>query len=220
MLAAMKPPPRRRGPPLGDERILLRTNRGDLVLGLYDTVAPKHAAQIRKLVRLGVYDSTTIFRIEPGYLAQIINAQNRQKPLTSAQSKAITPIPAEFSKLPHRTGTLSMARDDDDVNSAETSFSIILGRAADLDREYTVFGEVEGGQPLLAVLGREKRDYRNKPLVPVVVERAEVKTAAEIERMRTAGELRAPSAQPLPALPPPPAPPPAASPAPPAPAPR
>ena len=55
------------------------------------------------------------------------NAQNRQKPLSQEQHQAITAIPAEFSRLKHRAGMLSMARDDDDVNSAETSFSFMLG---------------------------------------------------------------------------------------------
>jgi peptidylprolyl isomerase len=193
-------------PAIGDERILLRTSRGDLVVGLYDGVAPKHAAQIRKLVRLGVYDSTTIFRVEPGFVAQITNAQNRQQPLTAEQSKAIAPIPAEFSKLPHRTGTVSMARDDDDVNSAETSFSFVLGRSPHLDRKYTVIGEVEHGHKLLAMIGKEPRDWRNRPRTPIVVEKAEVKTGAEIARMKAAGELR--DATPLPPAPPVPPPPP------------
>jgi cyclophilin family peptidyl-prolyl cis-trans isomerase len=191
----------KKGPPVGDERILLRTTRGDLVVGLYDGVAPKHAAQIRRLVRLGVYDSTRVFRIEPGFVAQITNAQNRDKPLTPEQSKAITAIPAEFSKLPHRKGTVSMARDDDDVNSAETSFSFILGRSPHLDRKYTVIGEVEYGDELLAMIGKEPRDWRNRPTTPIVVEKAEVKTGAEIARMRAAGELRDP--KPLPPAPPP-----------------
>jgi cyclophilin family peptidyl-prolyl cis-trans isomerase len=204
MLPQMKESrPARKGPAIGDERILLRTTRGDVVVGLYDAVAPKHAAQIRKLVRLGVYDSTTIFRIEPGFVAQITNAQNRQKALTSEQSKAIAAIPAEFSRIPHRPGIVSMARDDDDVNSAETSFSFVLGRSPHLDRKYTVIGEVEYGRKLLEKIEREPRDWRNRPRTPIVVEKAEVKTGEEIARMRTAGELR--DVTPLP--PPPGAPP-------------
>jgi cyclophilin family peptidyl-prolyl cis-trans isomerase len=186
----MKPKAAAKGPPVGDERILLRTNRGDLVLGLYDTVAPKHAAQIKRLVRLGVYDSTSIVRVEPGFVAQLSNAQNRKNPLTPEQHKAIVPIPAEFSKLVHRTGILSMARDTDDVNSAETSFSFMLGRAPELDRKYTIIGELEFGQPLLDMLAKEPRDYWNRPKHAVIVEKAEVKTAAEIAQLRGGGQLR------------------------------
>jgi cyclophilin family peptidyl-prolyl cis-trans isomerase len=179
-----------KGPPIGDERILLRTSRGDLVVGLYDTTAPKHAAQIKKLVRLGVYDSVWIHRVEPGFVAQITNAQNRRKSLTPEQHKAIAPIPAEFSKLQHRPGIVSMAHDADDVNSAETSFSFMLGRAPELDRKFTIIGEVEFGMPLLKMLEKEPRDYYNRPKNPVVVDRAEIKTGAEIARMKAAGELK------------------------------
>ena len=188
--------PAAKGPAIGDERILLHTNRGDLVVGLYDAVAPKHAAQIRKLVRLGVYDSTMIFRVEPGFVAQVTNAQNRKKALTAEQHKAITPIPAEFSKLQHRAGIVSMARDTDDVNSAETSFSFMLGRAPELDRKYTIIGELEHGMPLLKMIEKEPRDYYNRPKNPVVVEKAEIKTGQEIAQLKAAGQLK--DAQPAP----------------------
>jgi cyclophilin family peptidyl-prolyl cis-trans isomerase len=191
--AAGKPAarPAKKGAPVGDERILLRTNRGDLVVGLYESIAPNHATQIRKLVRLGVYDTTTLFRVEPGYLVQITDAQNRKTPLTSEQRKAIARIPAELSKLPHRKGTVSMARRQA-LDSAETSFSFMLGRAPDLDGEYTVIGELEFGQPLLDQIAREPRDHMNRPLTPIMVEQALVKTGAEIAQLRASGELRGP----------------------------
>ena len=170
--------------------MLLRTNRGDLVVGLYDEVAPKHAAQIRKLVRLGVYDSCTVFRVEPGYLAQLTDAPNRKEPLTSEQRKAITRIPAEFSKLRHRPGVVSMARDDNDIDSAKTSFSFMLGRAPDLDGQYTIIGELLWGQAMLAQIAREPREGNNRPRNAVIVERAEIKTGQQVAKMRAAGELR------------------------------
>jgi cyclophilin family peptidyl-prolyl cis-trans isomerase len=182
--------PAAKGPPVGDERILLRTNRGDLVVGLFDTIAPKHATQIRKLVRMGVYDSMLLHRVEPNFVIQITNAQNRKQPLTPEQHKAITHIPAEFSKIPHRKGIISMARDNDDVNSAETSFSFMLGRAAELDGKYTVIGQLEFGQPLLDMIAKEPRDYSNRPIKPILVEHAEVKTGAEIAAMQAGHQLR------------------------------
>jgi cyclophilin family peptidyl-prolyl cis-trans isomerase len=190
------------GPAIGDQRVLLHTNRGDLVIGLYDGLAPKHATQIRKLVRLGVYDTTKIFRVEPGFVAQVVNAQNRIAPLTREQHAAIAQIPAEFSKLQHRAGVVSMARDEDDVNSAETSFSFMLGRAPELDGKFTIIGEVEFGRPLLAMIAREPRDERNRPYNPIVIERAELKTGAQIAEMKAARALRDALPVPKPAPPP------------------
>jgi cyclophilin family peptidyl-prolyl cis-trans isomerase len=177
-------------PRLADERVLLRTNRGDLVLGLYPDVAPKTVAQFLKLVRLGVYDSVYFHRVEPNFLVQVTNAQNRKAPLSPEQQAAITRIPAEFSAIPHQAGTLSMAREDNDVNSAETSFSILIGSAPHLDGKYTVFGQVIWGLPLVTGLASEPRDEHNSPRTPCVIESAEVVAAADLARMMSAGELR------------------------------
>ena len=54
-------------------------------------------------------------------------------------------IPLEVNAVAHERGVLSMARWDDDPDSAETSFSILLGPAPHLDGSYTVFGQVESG---------------------------------------------------------------------------
>jgi cyclophilin family peptidyl-prolyl cis-trans isomerase len=197
-LAALAPPPARAAqhPRLADERVLLRTSRGDLVLALYPEVAPRHTAQILSLVRLGVYDSTYVYRVEPGFVAQLCNAQNRKRPLSPQQQAAIVRLPAELSSVPHTLGVLSMAREDGDLDSAETSFSFMLGPAPHLDGKYTVFGEVESGFPLLAMLAREPRDERNAPRTPVIIEQALVRTADDIARMRLAGQLREATAAP------------------------
>jgi cyclophilin family peptidyl-prolyl cis-trans isomerase len=177
-------------PRVGDERILFRTNRGDLVLGLYPEVAPRTTAQLLNLVRLGVYDSVWFHRIEPGFVAQITDARNRKNPLSPEQVKALVKLPAELSSVPHQSGVLSMARQNEDINSAESSFSFLLGPAPHLDGKYTVFGQVEWGMPLLAMVEAEPRDAKNAPRHLLVVESAVVKTDAEIASMIQAGELR------------------------------
>lgn len=177
-------------PRLSDERIIFHTTRGDLVVALYPDVAPRHAAQILRLVRLGVYDSTYVHRVEPGFIAQLTNAQNRKRPLSPQQLAAIHKLPAELSAVPHREGVLSMAREDGDLDSAETSFSFLLGPAPHLDGKYTVFGQLEFGQSLLDLLSREPRGPSGAPRDPPVVEQAVVVSAAEYQRLRAAGALR------------------------------
>jgi cyclophilin family peptidyl-prolyl cis-trans isomerase len=183
-------PARAERPRVADERILLRTSRGDLVLALYPDVAPKHVEQLLSLVRKGVYDSTPFFRVDPSFVVQLSNVQNRRLPLTPEQQKAVRKLPAELSKLEHRSGVLSMARADGDPDSAETSFSFLLARAAHLDGKYTIFGELEWGSAVLAALAVTPRDARNQPLEELLVEKALVKTEAEILRMRAEGELQ------------------------------
>ncbi len=128
-------------PRLSDEAVIFHTDRGDMAVAFYPDQAPKHTAQILKLVRGGIYTHKLFFRIDKGYVAQVENFNARNPPLSAEELKLVEKIPAEFNDIHHRRGILSMARFDD-PNSAESSFSFVLGEAPNLDKQYTVFGEV------------------------------------------------------------------------------
>jgi hypothetical protein len=57
-------------PKLSDERLVLQTEWGNIELAFFPEVAPKTAAHILKLGRLGAYTSNNFFRLEPGFVAQ------------------------------------------------------------------------------------------------------------------------------------------------------
>jgi hypothetical protein len=75
--------------------------------------------------------------------------------LTAEQAAVVAPIKAEFSNtLKHQKGSLSMARWEDDPNSASSSFSILLNDAPHLNGRYTIFGQlVSGGSVVNRILG-------------------------------------------------------------------
>ena len=160
-------------PRVASERIVLRTNVGDMALALYPEVAPRHAEQLLRLARLGAYDGVNFFRVETSFVAQLSDARYKQPAPSAEQLAAIHPLPAEFSQLRHRRGTLSMARHDGRPDSGETSFSILLGDAPHLDGNYTVFGHLEAGDDVLDLIERVAR-RGNQPVMPIVVRRAEV----------------------------------------------
>jgi cyclophilin family peptidyl-prolyl cis-trans isomerase len=188
--AAQEPATQESAPRVAGERIVLRTNVGDMVLALYPEVAPRHAEQLLKLARMGVYDGVNFYRVESSFVAQLSDARYRQPAPSPEQAAAIHPLPAEFSGLRHRRGVLSMARYDDRPDSGETSFSILLGDAPHLDGKYTVFGYLETGDDVLDLIERVARDERHQPVVPIVVRRAEVVDSPEALaalRLRPAG---------------------------------
>jgi cyclophilin family peptidyl-prolyl cis-trans isomerase len=160
-------------PRVAVERIVLRTNVGDMVLALYPDVAPRHCEQLLKLARLGAFDGVDFFRVESSFVAQLSDARYKQPAPSPEQLAAIHTLPAEFSGLRHRRGTLSMARHDNRPDSGETSFSILLGDAPHLDGQYTVFGRLETGDDVLDLIERVAREG-NRPVTPIVVRRAEV----------------------------------------------
>lgn len=173
-------------PRLADERIILHTIAGDIVLALYPDVAPRHVEQILKLARLGVYDSTHFFSLVPDFYAQLAGDNDRSAPLSPEQAQAVHKLKAEFSRLHHERGTLSMARDDRDPDSAQSSFSIILADWPDGDGRYTIFGRVESGMDVLDEFLKVPRDSDDKPVVRLSVMKAEAVSSAELSKRRLA----------------------------------
>ena len=62
-------------------------------------------------------------------------------------------IEAEFNDMPHKKGTLSMARAQD-PNSADSQFFICFDETPHLDGQYTVWGEVIEGMEFVESIKR------------------------------------------------------------------
>jgi peptidyl-prolyl cis-trans isomerase B (cyclophilin B) len=71
-------------------------------------------------------------------------------------------LKAEFSKKPHRRGTLSMARSGH-PDSAGSQFFICVADVPSLDGQYTVFGEVTKGIEVADKIVSQPRDSNDNP---------------------------------------------------------
>ena len=71
-------------------------------------------------------------------------------------------LPAEFSKISHKRGILSMARSTD-PNSGGSQFFICAADAPHLDGQYTVFGQVIEGDNVIDQIVNLPRDGRDNP---------------------------------------------------------
>ena len=168
-------------PRVCNERVVLHTIAGDIVLALYPEIAPKHTEQILNLVRRGVYDTTHIRWIHPTFSVQVSGATERSIETSDEQLMAIHRLKAEFStKLKHHSGTLSMSRHENDPDSAEVSFSILLSDAPQLDGKYTIFGHVEFGMDVLDRMKEVPRNANNQPLLRLQILRAEVVASRKV----------------------------------------
>jgi cyclophilin family peptidyl-prolyl cis-trans isomerase len=111
----------------------------DVVIKLRPDLAPGHVARIAELANEGFYDGVVFHRVIPGFMAQGgdpsgIGSGGSSKP----------DLAQEFTAEPHVRGTCSMARTND-PNSANSQFFICFDDARFLDRQYTVWGQVESG---------------------------------------------------------------------------
>ena len=59
-------------------------------------------------------------------------------------------LKSEFNDVQHIRGTLAMARDNNDKDSADSQFYIALSTLPHLDGKYTVFAQVVEGLDLLS----------------------------------------------------------------------
>lgn len=135
-------------------RARMVTTGGTFNLTLFPRVAPRTVAQFEKLIRAGVFNTVYFHRVERHFVAQTATAEDREIPLSQEQRATIKPIPLEVGALRHSRGVLSLAHGDD-PNSGETSFSILLADAPNLDKKFTVFGMLDDGEATLESIEKQ-----------------------------------------------------------------
>ncbi|MEO7786257.1 MAG: peptidylprolyl isomerase [Sphingomicrobium sp.] len=112
---------------------------GDVVIKLLPDVAPGHVERITTLARDGFYDGVKFHRVIPGFMAQGGDPTG-----TGMSGSSLPDLKAEFNNTKHVRGTCSMARTAA-PDSANSQFFICFDDASFLDKQYTVWGQVESG---------------------------------------------------------------------------
>jgi len=140
--------------------MILKLKDGDVKIQLFEDKAPNHVKRIKKLAEEGKYDGVVFHRVIEGFMAQtgdvkFGNSANNDFDLKRAGTGGsnLPDLKAEFSKIPHIKGTLSMARSQD-PNSANSQFFICLEAAPHLDGQYTAFGKVIEGMEFVDKIKR------------------------------------------------------------------
>lgn len=163
---------------LGEEPMLkIKTTDGTMTVKLYaDT--PLHRDNFVKLAKSGFYDGLLFHRVIKGFMIQGGDPFTRDTAKV-AQYGTGGPgytIPAEIVPgKTHKKGALAAARLADRVNPAKESsgsqFYIVQDPAncAHLDGEYTIFGEVVDGLPVIDKIAAERTDRYDRPVGDVKI---------------------------------------------------
>ena len=122
------------------------STRGDVVIRLRPDLAPGHVERIAGLASDGFYDGVVFHRVIPGFMAQGGDPTG-----TGTGGSKLPDLKAEFNSEPHVRGTCSMARTAS-PNTANSQFFICFDDASFLDRQYTVWGNVESGMEFVDAL--------------------------------------------------------------------
>ena len=147
---APAPPPFSQETPeeLSQFRVVMETSKGNIVIEMLPDKAPNHVRHFLRLASLGAYDKTAFHRIAPGFVIQAGDLNTRSEPVPQAAQKYVVKIRAEINDVKHKAGIVSMARGEE-IDSALTSFFIVLADQPPLDGTYTVFGRVVTGMDVV-----------------------------------------------------------------------
>jgi cyclophilin family peptidyl-prolyl cis-trans isomerase len=161
-------------------RVLMKTDKGDILLELFENEAPNTVANFVNLVERSYYDGVAFHRVLPGFMAQ--GGNNPAKPV----KYTIKCECYQDNARRHFTGTLSMAKTSQ-RDSGSTQFFITHLPTPHLDRDdaadevvHTVFGRVVEGMEAVAaieegdrILSAQVIRKRNHDYVPQTLPAAE-----------------------------------------------
>jgi peptidyl-prolyl cis-trans isomerase B (cyclophilin B) len=133
---------------LSQFHVVMATSKGNIVIEMLPGKAPNHVRHFLRLASLGTYDKTAFHRIAPGFVIQAGDLNTRSEPVPQNAQKYVEKIRAEINDVKHIAGIVSMARGDE-IDSALTSFFIVLADQPALDGTYSVFGRVVEGMDVV-----------------------------------------------------------------------
>ena len=139
-------------------RVVFHTERGDIVIELFENEAPHAVASFLTLVKQGFYDGIVFHRVLPSFMAQ------GGDPTGTGSGGPGYSIPCECHQPGYRKhfrGSLSMAHAGRDTGGSQ--FFLTFVSTSYLDGRHTVFGRVAEGMDVASSI---KRRDPNAPDAP------------------------------------------------------
>ena len=145
----------------------MHTNHGAIELRLFDDAAPKTVQNFLKLSSDGFYDGLVFHRVIRDFMIQ------GGCPHGTGTGGPGYQFEDEFNEHKVVRGALAMANSGPNTNGSQ--FFIVTTDAAPwLDGKHTVFGKVTSGQDIAERISQVGRDSRDKPVIPITIDRIEL----------------------------------------------
>lgn len=166
-----------------EEVAVLNTNMGIIIIRFFAEDCPKSTANFKKLANEKFYDGVKFHRVIPGFVIQGGDPNSKDADRSNdGQGGPGYTIPAEI-KHKHKRGSVAAARLPDQVNpkkeSSGSQFYIAVKALPSLDGNYTVFGEVIDGMDVVDKIVAVRRDPRDNPIDPVVMETVRIQKISQ-----------------------------------------
>ena len=164
---------------LSEEPILdIKTTEGTIRIKLYKET-PLHRDNFLKLASEGYYNNILFHRVINNFMIQVGDPQTKDENISVSKYGTGGPgynIPAEIRpQFTHKLGALAAARRGDSVNpkkeSSGSQFYIVHNpeTCAQLDGDYTIFGETIDGFDVIEKIATTKTLARDLPATPIKI---------------------------------------------------
>ncbi|HKO56458.1 MAG TPA: peptidylprolyl isomerase [Thermoanaerobaculia bacterium] len=163
----------------------IHTSAGEIDIRFFPDVAPNHVKNFLTLAEQGFYNGTKFHRVIPDFMIQGGDPNTKSgEPYTWGTGGSPNKLKAEFNKIPHKRGIVSMARSNS-PDSASSQFFIVVKDSTFLDNQYTVFGQVTKGMDVADKIVHGKT-VNERPVEPVTIDSITIRAAtAEESKPRT-----------------------------------
>ena len=157
----------------GAASVELQTNCGTIVIRLATGRAPRTTASFAALARNGFYDGLSFHRVSGDPTSGPFVIQGGD-PLGSGQGGpgySVRERPP--SDLTYVRGVVAMAKSEAEASGTSGSqFFIVTAPDAGLPPDYALVGSVSDGLEVVDAIATVKTDGAEKPLAPIVIQRA------------------------------------------------
>jgi cyclophilin family peptidyl-prolyl cis-trans isomerase len=142
---------------------VVRTNRGEIGLELFDDDAPGTVANFVKLSRDGFYDDVIFHRVIPDFMIQ------GGDPTGTGMGGPGYTFEDEPNGHAIARGVIAMANSGPNTNGSQ--FFIVTAEACPwLDGLHTVFGRVTSGMDVIDEIGNTQVDAQDRPVDEIRIE--------------------------------------------------
>ncbi len=144
-----------------DTFAIIKTNRGDIKVKLFEDIAPKTCENFEKLAQKGYYDGVIFHRVIRDFMIQGGDPTG-----TGCGGESIWGKPFEDECDPNvrfdRKGLLAMANAGPNTNGSQ--FFITTVPTGWLNMHHTIFGEVVSGYDVVEKIETSETGFMDKPV--------------------------------------------------------
>lgn len=149
--------------PQPNKTVVLKTNKGDIKIELFNSTMPITANNFLKLAEQDFYDGVIFHRVIPDFMIQ------GGDPDGNGTGGPGYNIPDEFTdKNKNDRGTISMANSGPDTGGSQFFINVVDNNF--LDSKHPVFGKVVEGMDVVDEIVKVEADAMDRPVDEVVIE--------------------------------------------------